>query len=506
MTHQEPTSVKVYFVGAGPGDPGLITLKGIECLRRAGLVIYDYLVCRELLDYVPDAVPKICLGHHHTGREYSQEEINRMMIAAARKEFPVVRLKGGDPLVFGRAAEETAALTEAGIPYEIVPGVTAAIAAAGYAEIPITSGEHASAVAFITGHERADKQDKSLDYAALANFPGTLVFYMGVHSAKSWSQALLLQGKSPQTPVAIVRRCSWPDQEVVRCTLHDVSDVIERKKLRPPALVIVGDVVELMPAASWFSSRPLFGKSVLITRPHESRMIRDDLSDKLREWGAELLFQPAILISHPPDGKPLENVITRLADFDWLAFSSANGVRYFFDKLFESGRDARQLGKAKIAAIGPTTTSELENYHLHADLVPSEFRAEALADSLRAEAAGKRFLLIRASRGREVLAEQLSAAGATVEQVVAYRSSDVEQADETIAARLAAGTIDWITVSSSSIARSLVKLFGENIRRAKLASISPVTSATLRELGFEPTVEAQVFTAAGLAEAILQQA
>ncbi|MCC6124427.1 MAG: uroporphyrinogen-III C-methyltransferase [Pirellulales bacterium] len=525
------TTGKVYFVGAGPGDPGLITLRGVECLRMADLVLHDYLVNRELLDHAPPSAEKVCLGHHHTGREYSQEEVNAQMIAAARAGKSVVRLKGGDPLVFGRAAEETAALAAAGIAYEIVPGVTAAIAAAGYAEIPITSGQQASAVAFITGHERSAKAGERLDYAALADFPGTLVFYMGIRSADRWSQALLARGKPPQTPAAIVRRCSWPDQEVVRCTLGDIAEVVETRGIRPPAVIVVGEVVEAMPAASWFAAQPLFGKSVLITRPRESRLgdwsifrredtadnfdfprimdlspsPRDEMTENLRAWGAEVLFQSAIAISAPLDWGPLDRALARLEEFDWLVFSSMNGVRYFLERLLHGGGDARRLGKAKIAAIGPSTAEELKNCRLRADLVPGEFRAEALADALCAEAAGRRFLLIRASRGREVLAEQLAAAGATVEQVVAYSSIDVERPDEAVAARLAAGGIDWITVSSSSIARSLAKLFGENLRRTKLASISPVTSATLRELGFEPAVEARQFTAIGLAEAILER-
>jgi uroporphyrinogen III methyltransferase/synthase len=283
--------------------------------------------------------------------------------------------------------------------------------------------------------------------------------------------------------------------------LADVAAVIESKKLRPPAVIVVGEVVDLMPAASWFSSRPLFGISILITRPREKG--NDHLADKLREKGAEVLFQPAIAISDPPDWQPLDDALARLHSFDWLVFSSGNGVRYFFERLYATGRDVRQLGGVKIAAIGPNTADELGCYGLKADLVPVEFRAESLADALAAQAAGWRFLLVRASRGREVLAERLAAAGASVEQAVAYSSIDLERPDETIAARLASGGIDWITVTSSSIARSLAKLFGDNLRKAKIASISPVTSAALRELGHAPSAEAREFTPAGLAEAIL---
>jgi uroporphyrinogen III methyltransferase / synthase len=523
-----PTPAKVYLVGAGPGDPDLITVRGVECLRSADLVLYDYLIDHALLDYAPSAAEKICLGHHHSGREFSQEEINARMIAAAKAGKTVVRLKGGDPLVFGRAADETSALSAAGVPYEIVPGVTAAIAAAACAEIAVTSGDRASAVAFITGHERPGKEGDPLDYAALADFPGTLVFYMGVRSAGRWSEALLARGKPPEMPVAIVRRCTWPDQTVVRCTLGNVAETIESAAIRPPALIIIGDAVASMPAISWFAAQPLFRTTVLVTRPHVREgevpaepMDRkltsarqeprppgpphDDLTEQLHRLGAEVLSQPAIVVGEPDDWQPLDEAIARLGDFDWIVFSSVNGVSYFFKRLLESGRDARHLGRARLAAIGPTTAQGLERYHLRADLVPDEFRAEALADALAANAAGRRFLLIRASRGREVLAERLSAAGAAVEQVVAYSSRDVDEPDASLAARLAAGEIDWITVSSSSIARSLANLFGENLRLAKLASISPVTSATLRELSFEPAAEATTFTAAGLVDAILRQ-
>jgi uroporphyrinogen III methyltransferase/synthase len=250
----------------------------------------------------------------------------------------------------------------------------------------------------------------------------------------------------------------------------------------------------------------LLGKSVLITRPRESVEIHDDLAEKLRAAGAELLFQPAIAISDPPDWQPVDETIARIREFDWLVFSSSNGVRYFFERLHRNSRETSEIAAVKIAAIGPSTAQELEKYGYHAAMVPQEYRAESLAESLVGDASGCRFLLIRASRGREVLAERLSAAGARVEQVVAYTSSDIETPDAAISARLAAGEIDWITVSSSSIARALVGLFGENLRRAKLASISPVTSVALREQGFEPAAEAGEFTSAGLAEAILRQA
>jgi uroporphyrinogen III methyltransferase/synthase len=496
-------SGKVYLVGAGPGDPGLITVRGVECLRKADLVLYDYLVNTTILDHAASA-EQVCLGHHHAGRELSQDEVNARMIEAAKQGKVVVRLKGGDPDVFGRGVEETAALSEAGISYEIVPGVTAALAAAGYAEVPITHGYRASAVALVTGHQRADKSDP-LDYGILADFPGTLVFYMGIRSADRWSRALMERGKSPHTPVAIVRRTTWVDQEIVRCTLWTVAEEIAARKLRPPAVIVVGEVVELAPLASWFAKRPLAGQTIMVTRPRGEilRGAQDaELSEQLRELGAEVLEQPVIKISAPPDWRSVDEALARLDGFDWLVFSSTNGVRYFLQRLLAGGGDLRRLGSVRLAAIGPTTAEELFKFQLRADLVPAEFRAESLAESLAGEASGRRFLLVRASRGREVLAKQLKAAGASVEQVVAYTSRDIEQSDPEITAMLEAGQIDWITVTSSSIARSLVKLFGEKLRQSKLASISPVTSSTLKELGFEPTVEAEQYIMLGLVAAI----
>ncbi len=500
---EEPTAKKlgkVYLVGAGPGDPGLITLKGVECLRQADLVLYDYLVNQALLSYVPPRAETVCLGHHGQGSGMGQGRINTRMIAAAREGKIVIRLKGGDPDVFARGAEETAALAAAGIPYETIPGVTAALAAAAYAGIPITHAEWSSAVALVTGQERHGKEGGRLDYGALADFPGTLVFYMGVTSASQWSEALLRRGKPPDTPVAIIRRCSWHDQRTIRCTLATVEQVIAEERLRPPAVILVGPVVSLAPEVSWFAARPLFGTRVLVTRPrHQS----GELVEELSSLGAEVLIQPAIEISEPPDWGPADRALENLDAYDWLVFSSANGVCYLLNRLLDRHGDLRRLGKLKLAAIGPGTAEELQNFRLRADLVPGVYRAEALAEALLAEAAGRRFLLARASRGREVLAEQLRAAGATVDQIVVYRSEDVDHPDPGVAAALTAGRINWITVTSSAIAQSLVRLFGDELRRAKLASLSPITSEALRRAGLEPAVEAASYTMAGLVDAIL---
>lgn len=494
---------KVFLVGAGPGDPGLVTLRAVECLGSADLILYDYLVNPRLLDHAGPKTRKICLGRHGHGRILSQAEINEQLIAAAQAGQRVVRLKAGDPIIFARAAEEIDALAAAGVPLEIVPGITAAFAAGSYAGIPLTMRDRASAVALVTGHESDDKQTPELDFGELARFPGTLVIYMGLTSAPRWVAALVAAGKSADTPAAIVRRCSWPDQRVVRTTLAQVPAEIESQRLRPPVIVVVGEVTGWETAASWFSDRPLFGKRILVTRALEQI---GEFGRQLETLGAEVYLQPAIEIDPPRDYTLLDAAIESLTAFDWVVFSSANGVRYFFERLARLGYDVRRLGGAKLAVIGPGTRQALSHFRLLADLEPAEHRAEALAAALQANAGGKRFLLVRASRGREVLAESLAAAGGDVTQAIAYESSDVTQPDPRIAELLAEGRIDWVTVTSSAIARSLVNLFGEKLRSTRLVSISPITSATLAELGYRVAAEASDYTLDGVVAALLDQA
>lgn len=496
----QPVSGKVFLVGAGPGDPGLVTLRAVECLAKADLVLYDYLVNPRLLDHVSPMAQLVCLGRHGHGRILSQDEINQRMIEAARAGAKVVRLKSGDPIIFARAAEEIDALSAAGIPLEIVPGITAALAAGSYAGIPLTMRDRASAVALVTGHESDDKHAPELDFESLARFPGTLVVYMGLTSAPRWVAALIAGGKPGTTPAAIVRRCSWPDQSVEQTTLERVPAQIEAHKLRPPVIVVVGEVTGWETVARWFTERQLFGKRILVTRPLEQA---GELSRQFEQLGAEVYLQPAITIGPPADQAPLDAAIDDAGNFDWIVFSSANGVRYFFDRLAAHGSDARVLASARLAVIGPGTREALAEYRLRADLEPEEYRAEALAEALSAAANGKRFLLVRASRGREILAETLAAAGGRVTQAVAYQSSDVLTPDPQIVELLERGRIDWVTVTSSAIARSLANLFGERLRGTRLASISPVTSATLRELGYEPAAEASDYTLAGVVAAIL---
>jgi len=496
MSHVAPGIV--YFVGAGPGDPELITLRGANLLSQAHVVLYDYLVNPRLLRHAPHA-ELICLGRHGRERIWSQAEIESRIVAEARAGRTVVRLKSGDPTIFARLAEELAALDAADLRYEIVPGVTAAMASGAYAGFPLTQRDAASAVALVTGQEGNKSADDTLDYAALARFPGTIVYYMGVTTAPHWSRALIERGKSPDTPVAVIRRVSWPDQSTESTTLGGLPALIESRGIRPPVIIVVGDVAAAPSWRQWFTSRPLFGRRILVTRPQQSP---GDLAQRLTEAGAEVLFQPAIEIRPIDDWSAVDAIFDRLDQFDWIVFSSANGAQ-FLRRLLEVCHDIRALGPARLAAVGPGTAAELRSFGLRAEVVPETHQAESLAAALQAQSAGRRALLVRGSRGRETLGEELRVAGWEVEQVAVYQSLDVTAADPEIAAELRAGRIDWVTVTSSAIARSLAALFGDDLRRTQLASISPLTSAACLAAGYPPAAEAGSATMPGLVAAIL---
>ncbi len=493
---------RVFLVGGGPGDPGMITLRAVECLGLADVILYDYLVNPKILRHATPAAERICLGRHGQGRVWPQEDINQRLVDLARQGKTIVRLKGGDPAVFARGAEEAEFLASHGVAFEIVPGITAALAAGSCAGIPITHRDMSSAVALITGQERPGKPNSSLDFDALARFPGTLVFYMGVTTAEAWTDALIQAGKSEATPTAIVRRCSFPDQVSLHCTLGEVAERLSRpSKLRPPVIVIIGEVTQLAGTLSWFEQRPLFGKRILVTRPGRQAF---ELNDRFAALGAEVLEQPAIRIDEPDDWSPVDDAISRIGEFDWLVFTSANGVRFFLDRLLSTSHDLRWLGSLYIGTIGPGTAKALAGYHIKAEVQAEEHRSESLAAALAGPVSGNRILYPRASRGRDVLVDELQRQGNEVESVVTYINEDVEQPSGDIQSLLAEGKIDWVTVTSSAIARSLCRMFGAALGQTRLASISPITSATLRELELEPAVEAQEHTMAGIVQAILE--
>jgi uroporphyrinogen III methyltransferase/synthase len=441
------------------------------------------------------------VGKHGQTRIWTQTEINQRIVAEAQSGKHVVRLKGGDPVVFGRLAEECEVVHTAGIEFEIVPGITAALAAGGFAGIPITHRGVASAVALVTGHEEEEKTETNLDWSSLARFPGTIVIYMGVTTVSQWSRSLLSAGMDPATPAAIVRRCSWPDQEVWQTTLAELeTQLIPATKIRPPVIVILGRVVELRATLDWLSQLPLAGQTILVTRSEQQG---EELGGPLRERGARVIYQPAITIDPPPDLQPLDEVLERLEEFSWIVFSSANGVRFFLDRLFERGDDVRRLGASQIACVGTATGEALRDYRLKADLVPQDFRGRALAELLAPLISGQPTLLVRASRGSELISQNLRAAGGVLTEVIAYEHRDVLQPKEEVLEAIAQGRVDWVTVTSSAIARSLVQLFGsERMRGLKLASLSSQITSVLGEYGLTPSVEADNATMESLVSAI----
>ncbi|WP_238602755.1 uroporphyrinogen-III C-methyltransferase [Fimbriiglobus ruber] len=507
----DPSEPRVFLVGAGPGDPGLLTVRGAEVLARADLVLYDQLVPRRLLDYANPAAELICVrdlpGHHPD----KYPHIHTKLIETARAGKTVVRLKGGDPLVFGRGGEEAETLRDAGVPYEIVPGVTAAFAAASYLDIPLTHRLHASAVALVTGHELPNKPGNKLDWEALAKFPGTLAVYMGIARLPLIIAELLKFGKSPDTPSAIIERASTGDMRTVFARLGDLEQARRSAGLEAPGLILIGAVVDLRADRSWFERKPLFGHRVLVTRPRHQAgpMIR-----KLELLGAVPHAFPTVEVRDPTDWGPVDAALGEVAhgDWDWLVFTSANGVHKLVRRLGAIGMDLRALGPVKIAAIGPKTADALREYHLNADVVPKTYIAEELAAALTSEVAGKRVLLARANRGRDVLRVELAKVAATVAQITVYEQSDVVTLDAEVLDSLRRGEIRYVTLSSSNIARALLGAFDETIQgrvhrgEIRLVAISPETGNAVRDLGFPVAAEADLYTTDGLIDAVVKLA
>ena len=501
-SENSPKLGTVHLVGAGPGEPDLLTLRGRKLLETADVVLYDYLANPQLLQHCSSLAEKICLGSHAEGRVWSQQDINSAMIEKARGGKQVVRLKGGDPSIFGCGFQELEALESAEIPFEVVPGISAGIAAAAYAGIPITHRDSASAVAFVTGQERHGKQNSIHDLPALAKFPGTLIIYMGTTTVGRWSGGLIQYGKPSATPVAVVRRCTHVNQSITLTTLGQVARLVRTDPpMRPPVVFIVGEVAKYSSRFNWFSQQPLSGKTVLVTRSEEQS---ETLTLPLRDLGAEVICDPAIEIAPLNGGNSDNHAIGRESSFDWLIFLSTNGVREFFRHLKQEGRDVRWFAQSQIAAIGPGTAAELQRYHLITDLQPNDFNSEGLLKALEDEASAQSFLIVRAKQGREILAEGLSRAGGNVTELVVYESLPRKQLAESTMERMKCGSIDWVTITSSAIARSLHNSLGEALRYVKLASISPVTSKALRSLGYSVAAEANEATMSALVEAMTQ--
>ena len=499
---------KVYLIGAGPGHPKLITLRAIECLQEADVVVYDHLANQKFLQYAKKRCEIVYAGKtgvHHT---LHQEEINRILVEQASAGRTVARLKGGDPLLYGRGGEEAEEMGRRGIPFEIVPGVPAALAAAAYAGIPLTHRHHASTVAFVTGHEGTGKGGPPVDWERLAAGAGTLVIYMGVGNLEENVRKLLAHGRAPETPAALVRWASTPDQVTVTGTLADIAPRARRAGLKAPAVMIVGPVVGLRPTLAWAERLPLFGRRIVLTRFREEggRFARD-----LERAGAEVYYLPAIRIAPPADFEAVDRAIDRLASFHWLIFTSANGVRGFLDRLLARGRDARALHGLKICTVGTATAQVLHERGLHADLIPAEFHGEGIAAALVKQAGvrGRRILLPRAEQAREILPQSLRRAGAEVAAVPVYRNEvpriDPHDLEEILVSRRA----HLIVFTSPSNFRNLLAAaeehgLRERLQGIRIACIGPVTAKAVRSAGLAVDLQPEVSTLEALAAAILQ--
>jgi len=497
----------IYLVGSGPGDPGLFTVKGVRCMEEADAIVYDRLAPAALLGYARPEAEKIYVGKKPGNPTMSQEEINALLVDLGRAGKTVVRLKGGDPYIFGRGGEEALALNEAGLPFEVVPGVTSGVAAPAYAGIPVTHRNVSTSVAFVTGHEDPTKDRTDVDWGKLANSADTLVLYMGVGRLAEISKGLIAAGRSQETPVACVRWGTVPEQRTVTGTLEDIANRVAAAGLKPPAIIVVGDVVALREGGlDWYERRPLFGRRVVVTR---ARAQAGELSAELEKLGAEVYEFPTIEIVPPEDFGPLDAALRELDSFSLIVFTSVNGVEAFLERLGHHGLDLRALLRdAKVAAIGPATAERIERVGLRVDVVPEEYRAEALIEALDAgQLAGERVLIPRAKVAREILPDRLREAGAEVVVPPAYESVPSSRGKEELSLRLRSGDIDCVTFTASSTVENFVGAFGaeeaaELLTKTRVACIGPITADTARKRGLGVDAEADEYTIPGLVEVV----
>ena len=504
--HSNNKNGKVFLVGAGPGDPGLITVKGADCIARADVVVYDYLASPTLLAHANPDAEMIYVGKKGGDHTLPQDGINALIVEKAKQGNMVARLKGGDPFIFGRGGEEAEVLIAAGIPFEVVPGVTAAIGASAYAGIPLTHRDYTSDVAFVTGHEDPTKAESSVDWHALATGIGTLVFFMGVKNLPTIAANLVANGRSADTPTAVIRWGTTPKQKTVTATLGTIVDEARGAGIKAPAIIIVGGVVNLRKTMQWFEKRPLMGRRIVVTRAREQA---SDLVQRLTEYGAECIQFPTIQVVPPPDWTGLDRAIETLDQYSWIVFTSVNGVDFFFRRLFENGLDVRALGHIKTAAIGPSTADRLRTWGLKSDIIPESYRAESVVEAFADKPVkGSRVLLPRAMEARSVLPEELARMGALVDEVTAYETRQTENRATDLIARLTERTIDMVTFTSSSTVKNFHRLLPpDQVDRLMdgvcIASIGPITSQTARDLGLSITIEADTYTIPGLIQAIL---
>jgi uroporphyrinogen III methyltransferase/synthase len=495
----------VYLVGAGPGDPGLLTLRGRECLQMAQVVVYDYLANEQLLNYAPADAERIYAGKIGGRHNQDQEEINRLLVEKGLAGKVVVRLKGGDPFVFGRGGEECEALREAGVLFEIVPGVTAALGAAAYAGIPLTHRDFTASVAFVTGQEGKGKDESSIDWDRLSLGGGTVVFYMGITTLRRSMARMVEHGRSPSTRVALVRWATTTGQQVVTGTIEDIADKAEAAGFKPPAVTIVGDVVGLRERLRWFDNRPLSGRRILVTRAADQA---GEFTSMLTRLGASVLECPTIKLVEPDSWDGLDTAISTISNFSWLIFTSANAVRFFFQRLDALGLDARILGSCKVCSVGPKTAEAARAFGIRSDLVPADYKAEGVVAAFsRLDISGKNILFPRADRAREVIPQELEKLGARVTAPVSYRNILPDRLCPEALFALEKRSVDCITFTSSSTVHNLIQMMGSDLlvdmlKGVAVASIGPITSKTCRELGLKVDIEPELFTLMNLSEAI----
>ncbi len=497
---------KVYLIGAGPGDPGLLTIKAKECIQRADVVVYDYLASPVLLNYAKPSAQIIYVGKKGGDHTLTQDKINQLLVDTAKQGHDVARLKGGDPFVFGRGGEEAQMLLSHGVTYEVIPGVTSAISAPAYAGIPVTHRDHTSFVSFITGHEDPTKKDSNMQWDIFAKSNATLVFLMGVKNLPHIVKNLVANGKDPDTPVALVRWGTTAKQQTVTGTLETIVDKVQAAGLKSPAIIVIGPVVSLRDELAWFDRRPLFGKRIVITR---ARAQASDLVAQLSDLGAHCIEIPTIRIEPPKDLTPLMTAIEKISEYDWLVFTSVNGVKFFFDTLYAAGKDVRVLGHLQFACIGPVTKERLRDHGIVSDILPETYRAESVVDAFSTVAInGKNVLLPRAKKARTILPEALRRMGAVVDEVIAYETRMDTQKQQELISLLKTHDIDAVTFTSSSTVSNFMEQLKDEDAAALLssvvtASIGPITSDTARALGITPDIEAEEYTIPGLVSAVL---
>jgi len=500
---------KVYLVGAGPGDPDLLTVKARECLSRVDVIIYDNLANRTLLEYAKKESEFIYVGKKRGHHTISQEEINRLIVDRASKGLEVLRLKGGDPFIFGRGGEEAEELASAEIEFEIIPGVTSAISVPAYAGIPLTHRNYTSTVAFVTGHEDPEKERSDIPWNKLSTAAGTLVFLMGVGNLKKIASALISNGRSPDTPVAVIMNGTLPDQQTIVGKLQEISRMAEKKEVKPPAIIVVGDVVQLRKTLNWYETKPLFGKRIVVTRAREQA---SNFRKRLALLGAECIEFPTIEIIPPERWGPVDQAIERIEKYDWLIFTSVNGVKFFLERLGTFGKDVRDLHGLKIAAIGPKTAEIWQDMGIIPDLVPDEYRAEAIIECFRKRAtiSGTKILLPRATEARRILPDELKKLGAQVDEIPIYQTVRPDQNANMLRQMLEEGSIDMVTFTSSSTVNNFMEMFTKDrdklqewLTGVAVACIGPVTADTANRRGISVDLIPETYTIEALSRAIV---